>query len=143
MRDRDKQNEAKRKWATKIRLEAVKALGGRCQGTGYCPEDGPDKLLIVLKGEARKWDQQTAYKRIAWDPTCVRFASLICRGCRTTQRSNARWLKENRPKKPFVPVDKLPIEKVEIFNIGGQVVKKRAGEYDDVPEHLLHKEPVG
>ena len=122
---------AKDKWAREIRLKAILALGGRCQGQGYCPEDDGDKLFIVLLNkESRKWSQQVAYRRIIdciIDEDRGKMAKLLCRDCREMFRFNEKWVKANRIK------NKGKTRKVWI---AGELVDKPIS-YEDIPDHLL------
>jgi len=116
---------AKDKWAREIRIKAILALGERCQGQGYCPEDRPDSLFIVLlTPESRKWSQHKAYRRIidAIGDERVKIAKLLCRNCREMLRFNEEWIKANKVKR---------VKKGRKVWIAGEYVDKPRGYNDE------------
>jgi hypothetical protein len=83
MRDYERVKVAMRKYANGIRLKAIVSLGGRCQGTGYCPEDSPDKLNIIrIDKELAKMDNIKAYRTIAESLEPNKIAKVLCNDCK-------------------------------------------------------------
>lgn len=131
MRDYNKLKAAMRKYANGMRLKAILALGGRCQGTGYCPQDDAREMYVIMidKGLA-KMDKVRAYRKIVESLEPKELAIVLCKQCRESMRSEAKLVKVNKGKR------KAKVIETEMVYIAGERVTRPKG-YDDTPDHLI------
>lgn len=131
MRDYNKLKAAMRKYANGMRLKAILALGGRCNGTGYCPQDDAKEMYVIMidKGLA-KMDKVRAYRKIVESLEPRELAIVLCKQCRESMRSEAKAVKVNKGKR------KVKIVETEMVYIAGEKVARPAN-YEDTPAHLI------
>jgi len=118
--------------AHRVRIEAIGALGGRCERCQI--ESEPSSLqIIALTEEAKKWSQVVFYRRVSEDPDRSKFSRLLCNKCKFNEAVSKRIAIDN----------KVEEGTGEFYWIAGQRVEQKrrkvgVGEYEGRVMQVIH-----